>query len=307
MPQSGVTSITFSPNNNLLFSAIKDGTIIIWDASNLQSPVKLSSFLAHNNVINSIAVSPDGNLLASASRDQTITLWNITDPKNPARTNITFDLQRENTRGNISKVVFSPNGQLLASASYTDHDRIIMLWDIKGKLISRILSGHDGDITDISFAPSITKLASGSLDKTIILWNIKEPKSPQVLSTLYGHTSKITGIAISSDDQLLISSSGDKLIVWQLSNPQTTLQIGLPLSFDGWMSTTSFFESKTLAAVGSSPYIGYSRLVIWNFDSDFWKVRACQIAGRNLTREEWARFVGNINYRKTCEQFPEGE
>jgi hypothetical protein len=31
-----------------------------------------------------------------------------------------------------------------------------------------------------------------------------------------------------------------------------------------------------------------------------WQERACQIAGRNLTTEEWQQYLGDREYRETC-------
>ena len=36
-----------------------------------------------------------------------------------------------------------------------------------------------------------------------------------------------------------------------------------------------------------------------------WRAAACAVAGRNLTRDEWATYLGDIaTYRATCPQFP---
>ena len=34
---------------------------------------------------------------------------------------------------------------------------------------------------------------------------------------------------------------------------------------------------------------------------------ACRLAGRNLTRAEWATYMGGESYRRTCPQYPAGE
>jgi hypothetical protein len=39
---------------------------------------------------------------------------------------------------------------------------------------------------------------------------------------------------------------------------------------------------------------------VWPLGVDAWKRHACALAGRNLTREEWARFVTGRSYRATC-------
>jgi hypothetical protein len=43
----------------------------------------------------------------------------------------------------------------------------------------------------------------------------------------------------------------------------------------------------------------------WNLDVDTWEAIACHAAGRNLTRDEWAEFLGDDTpYRATCAEWP---
>ena len=44
---------------------------------------------------------------------------------------------------------------------------------------------------------------------------------------------------------------------------------------------------------------------IWDLDPTHWVSAACGVAGRNLTREEWATHIGDLApYRPTCPRFP---
>ena len=43
---------------------------------------------------------------------------------------------------------------------------------------------------------------------------------------------------------------------------------------------------------------------LWDVDLQSWLKRACAIANRNLTREEWGRYMGDQPYRKTCPDLP---
>ena len=46
-------------------------------------------------------------------------------------------------------------------------------------------------------------------------------------------------------------------------------------------------------------------LRLWNIDPATWPEAACQRAGRNLTADEWVRYMpANEPYRPTCPQFP---
>ncbi|MBI5715076.1 MAG: hypothetical protein HZC38_16890, partial [Chloroflexi bacterium] len=61
-------------------------------------------------------------------------------------------------------------------------------------------------------------------------------------------------------------------------------------------------DGKTLAS-GS-----YDKtIILWDLDVESWKRSACQIVRRNLTKVEWKQYLGDEPYRKTCEEFAEGE
>jgi hypothetical protein len=43
---------------------------------------------------------------------------------------------------------------------------------------------------------------------------------------------------------------------------------------------------------------------LWDVDPQSWLKRACAIANRNLTHEEWRKYMGDLSYRKTCPDLP---
>jgi WD40 repeat protein len=47
-------------------------------------------------------------------------------------------------------------------------------------------------------------------------------------------------------------------------------------------------------------------VILWDVDIKSWKERACRTANRNLTRSEWAQYLKNEPYHKTCPNMPEG-
>ena len=60
-----------------------------------------------------------------------------------------------------------------------------------------------------------------------------------------------------------------------------------------------------LVAIIASGVAGTVRL--WDMDPEAWRARACTIAGRNLTQAEWDRYLPDVPYEVTCEQWPAGE
>ena len=47
--------------------------------------------------------------------------------------------------------------------------------------------------------------------------------------------------------------------------------------------------------------------VTLQLDEQRWLDHACEAAGRNLSLEEWERYMNDIPYRVTCPQWPAGK
>jgi WD40 repeat protein len=54
---------------------------------------------------------------------------------------------------------------------------------------------------------------------------------------------------------------------------------------------------RNLLSMGQSPA---STFTAWNAHLEGWVVRACEVAARNLTAEEWQTYLGDEPYRSTC-------
>ena len=155
----------------------------------------------------------------------------------------------------VWSVAFSPNGKMLASASWdqtvrlwnvntgrllhtltehtnevlsvafspdgntlasTDWDGTIHLWNPRNGKLKRTLTEHRGGVGSVAFSPDGETLASGSADQTILLWDTKTWKLEK---TLTGHTGVVDTVAFSPDGDILASSSRDATI--RLWNPNS--------------------------------------------------------------------------------------
>jgi WD40 repeat protein len=109
----------------------------------------------------------------------------------------------------VLDVSFSPDSQMLASASY---DNTVKLWNRKGEII-RTLKGSTDSVARVRFNPSGKILATTSWDNQIQVWRLDDT----LIKTLEGHKDRVTSISWSNDGKALASASEDKTaIVWNL-------------------------------------------------------------------------------------------
>ncbi len=124
------------------------------------------------------------------------------------------EFNRLESHGNgILKVSFSPDGQLLATASY---DNTVKLWNSNGKEL-KTLTGHNDAVNSVSFSPDAKVLATASADRTVKLWE----RDGTILMTLKGHQGAITDVSFSPDGKLLATASADRTVkLWNLDGKQ---------------------------------------------------------------------------------------
>ncbi|KAI5801306.1 hypothetical protein EDC01DRAFT_764815, partial [Geopyxis carbonaria] len=154
-----VTDITFSPDGLLLASySSGEKSIRSWNPLTGQ----LLGVLDYHSSSPSTArsFSSDCKLFASSSfEDEKIEVWDLS-------LGALHSVLNGHTEA-INAVAFSPNNQLLASAS---NDWTIRLWKLSNREKTDVLIGHSGPVVGVAFSPNGRLLASASEDSTVRLW-----------------------------------------------------------------------------------------------------------------------------------------
>jgi tRNA A-37 threonylcarbamoyl transferase component Bud32 len=117
------------------------------------------------------------------------------------------------TDAGVRSVAFSPDGQTLASGS---DDKAVRLWRAADGTLLRTLEGHTDWVRSVAFSPDGQTLASGSDDHTVRLWRVSDGA---LLRTLEGHTGSVWSVAFSPDGQTLASGAVDTTVrLWRAAD-----------------------------------------------------------------------------------------
>ena len=148
-------------------------------------------------------------------------------------------------------------------------------------------------MTSLAFAPN-GSLVTGSWTGLVQRWSA-------TTGAPLGPAAKVAQLTVSTiafdhaGDLMAIASGGDgQASLW--STP-TLRQFGSTFPGDpsAWPTARFTDNDKYLLVVD-----GDGHATLWPATIAAWKSHACEVAGRNFTREEWARYVTDHPYARTC-------
>jgi WD40 repeat protein len=284
-----VNAVAFSPEPGRLASAGEEGTIKLWDVTDLNwvwgAGQEIRTYRGHRAAVLGLAFSADGRRLASAGKDQTVRLWDATSDQDartlPIKTGIATSVQ------------FSPDGQRLALAS---QDGTVKICEAQTGQKLLVLRG-DGEMYHALFTPDGKQLAAASSGGTVQIWDATTGKalvairglkwiptlaiSPDgrylatasgagtdtkvqlvdantgaALRTYLGPTDGVLSLAFSPDGRCLAAGSADRTVrVWEVATGQSLLTIQGP----SWMRRVAYSpDGQRLAATSDDGTIHLS-------------------------------------------------
>ncbi|MFF5289212.1 TIR domain-containing protein [Paractinoplanes globisporus] len=303
---AGVHVVRYSPDSRTVATiAGNDWTLSLADVT---QPARATTLTAAGKAVRgtwAMEFSPDGRTLAVLATDATttLTLWDVADRGRPT-------LLGTHTGGDFAtSMTFSPDGRTLATAGY--NQPTITMWNVANRAnpvpLATVQGMGSGGRT-MAFSPDGHTLASGGYEQTALLWDITDPVHPYRLATLAGHTAQVKTLAFSPDGRTLATGADDySVILWdttlpavpvrlaKMNTPSAAEPVGLVFGRDG----------RTLAVTGQPNQTASSNVTLWSY-ANLNTLRAdpakyaCSITGRGLTAAEWARFIPELPYRRTC-------
>jgi WD40 repeat protein len=281
--RSGIAAVAFSPDGRLLAAA--DGSSVrLWD---LQT--RTARILRESGGALCLAFDRSGTRLAAGGGDDVV-VWDLR-----ASGQRQIESQVVTLRGHerpVREVLFAPDSRTLVSSSF---DGTLRIWDLgRADGASPVaVARHTGDINCLAMTTDGRILATGSRDQTVGLW---DAKTGAALHRLNGHHSDVQSVAFSPDGAIVASAGEDgSVILWNVTSGHEIL------SLRRRATRVAFSPTGLWLATAGGPD---KRVSLWNVSIDTWADRACSIANRNLTCEEWRQYVADAPYQPVCPGLP---
>ena len=271
-----------------------------WD---LETGQRIGKPIVYPDRVISMAVAPGGKVVVFDGLENTIGLWNLETGEPVGNPLDGFKW--------APSFAFSPDGKTMTAAGCV-RSRILkceqsevrfwdtVTWQKRDEVIVFTPEGpnDDVDISDLTFSPSGSLLAIALDNGTVKLWDVN---SHQFLSFSITEEDPIQTIAFDRQGSVLavygyLASDDTGRGSFRLWDLEAMLPLGGIFTdiSDGGRIVFNLENTRLISNSG----------VMWDMLPAVWQKRACQMANRNLTQEEWKLYVGNYPYHKTCPNLP---
>lgn len=234
----GGRTFAFSPDGRFL--AIANGTkgSRLWHIDEKKS-VSNFGFSSYE-----IAFSPDGQWIANGRHD--VKLW---DARTPTAVTAGATLSHE---GTVKKLVFSPDGKLLATTKLIGGD--VTIWDIESRQVIKTLKQDTRSTGTLKFSPDVENLFLAVADDngSIELYALPDWHLHATIAT-----ASVNDLAFTPDGKILVSSGIGDIEFWSLESGERIAAIE---GSHGWVNSVAFPADGTALASGWSDGV----LRVWN-------------------------------------------
>jgi len=307
-----VTALAFSPDGHWLAVSDWSGLVRLWDLSASFGAEPAHLDFLHPASVRALAFSDDSTRLVTGTGnpsvfDYIVRVWNLT-VDNPTS-------QQPQALGGHTSIVrtvaISPGGRWVLSGTW-EPDLTARLWDLHqpDPAAHPIILPFKGRLFAVGFSPDEQWAAAASWDTTAQLVNLRQPDAPPIV--LAQHRGRILSLTFTADSHWLVTGGEDeRILLWDLTTDNPAVApvalrsptgsgtgVGVAFSPDGrWLAG---FGAAAFSKQGAWLVTADNDVHLWNLHLNELIDTTCIAVGRNLSRDEWARYFPDQPYRTVC-------
>jgi WD40 repeat protein/serine/threonine protein kinase len=273
------TALGFIDDSGALLTTDSARRLLLWNTPD--SPPR--SIAELDFTLYALAISQDGRFAAVAGDRNRIVVYDLL-AENAVAAELTVDGDAVYALG------FSPDGKTLIAGDSLGQ---LARWRTDEWVpIGNPVTVASVGVSALAYSADGTLLAIGTRDllaATVQVFNA-EDLSP-VTGALNGHENWVVDLVF-LDNTTLASASHDTTVrLWTIPSGESLALRGHTAEVTG----IALWNDGRLVSVGDD-----RRLVIWDLTLEGWERRACAISNRNLSSDEWQRYLGDARYEDTC-------
>lgn len=322
--QSEVTALAVGPTRQQVATGHRDGTVVLTDLADLPSPRTSHEAARHTGAVTALAMDPAGGLVASAGEDGAVHVVDVSlgKPRELAvlsgrataiawrgTTLVTTghdgvlsfwtDFRGDRPRllnttqldlGPLAGMAFRDDGHVLAVVTT---GRAVHLVDLSDPRDARLLSLTEKFAGSAQFAGR--NLLMTTATTAVHLWDVTDPRDPVLRAEIPSGGGEITSSWLGGDSVAVATDDG-LVRLWRLTGQQEPVEQALLRGHAGPVAAVGLTPKGDEVVTGGAD--GAVRL--WNADPRDPAVRICEQAHPRMSREEWQRYFGDIEFTPPC-------
>lgn len=283
--------IAFSHDGSLLAAGFGDGSVQVL---NWRDRTVIHQFDRGGQAIVSVGFSPDDSVVGAVDEVSSVTFWTLAagDGATPTVLQASNDI--------ITAAAWSPDGRFLVTAA--GDGLALKIWDLDlpGQFSELPVAGLARVVVwGVMFEGDSSRIVAVDVLGEVLGWSRNGATwTPELLgdNRQMGIVVAISPLASRSNARL--TTMNELGIYGPDSTPRLEVQLQAPNDI-GLRLVASPDGTRVIS--------GHSnQIIVWNLDPASWAATACQIAGRNLSADEWDQYFPDQPYHKTCDDYPVG-